>query len=236
MQYNKPTNRSSQYNRKILLAIVIVSLVMGVISAWDWDKGIFEWRGLLSNLSVGLVGSVITYFLIDKLISKNEDDEVLKIRLIRELENPDSGIVTRAAQELRTYGWLTDGSLFGWFLQRANFEGVKLKDADLRGLGLYRCNLTRAAIEERQLCQLNDLRFTIMPDGQLYDGRYCLKGDIDWALSRYDLDFEVITLDEMAKYYDVPTSRFLEGQLWAKQNLPKWNISLPAYLSRQLFD
>ena len=197
MQYNKPKRNTQRQNQCILLAIIVISLVMGFVSACDWDNHTFDWRGLLSNLSVGLLGSVMTYFLIDKLISKNEDDENLKVRLIRELENLDNGIVMRAVQELRTHGWLQDGSLYGWFLQKANFEGVYLRDADVRGLGLYRSSLKGARIEEHQLVLMNDLRFTIMPDGNSYDGRYCLKGDIDWALSKYDLDFDRITIDDV---------------------------------------
>jgi hypothetical protein len=213
----------------ILGTILTVSILTGVVAAWE-PSG-FNWRGLLSNLATELVGGVFTYFVIDQLISRNEDEDKLKQRLIREMENPENGIVVRAAQELRSRGWLQDGALFGWFLQRANMQGLDLRDADLRGFGLYRSNLTDARVDDIQLVQMNDLRLCVMPDGKRYDGRYCLRGDIDWAMSRYELDFRQITTEQMAEYYGVSVERFMEGQAWAQENLPRLGVAMPDYFT-----
>ncbi len=50
---------------------------------------------------------------------------------------------------------------------------------------------------------MNDLRRTVMTDGKLYDGRYCLVGDLNWAFTRYGIDVNKATLEQMAAYYDV---------------------------------
>lgn len=115
--------------------------------------------------------------------------------------------------------------------QRANFTGINLKKANLRGVGLYRCNLKDATIKEEQLAYLNDLRFCTLPDGTFYDGRYCLKGDIDWALSKYKVDFNAVTLEAMADYYGVSVADFVIGQRWAKENLNRFSREVPHYLA-----
>lgn len=230
MQYTKPKSRRFTQPWLVLLALVAVAFVMAVVSSFE--NGEFAWRGLAGNLSTELIGAIITYGIIDRMIKASADNRELKKRLIRRLENPDTGVTWETLAELRDHGWLQDGSFYGWFLQRANLEGAYLRDWQTNGLGLYRSNLTGAKIEVEQLVVMNDLRRTVMPDGQLYDGRYCLVGDLTWARTQYSLDVNVATPQQMADYYEVSLERYLEGQRWAKENLPKYNIDLPKYLKR----
>lgn len=123
MQFIKPVNDKPNQKRNILVAIVIIASLMGLISAWDWDKNTLDWRGILGNMSTELMGGVIAYFIIDQLITKNETTHTLKQRLIRGLENPEPGFVKQAVQELHDNGWLSDGSLYGWFFNARISQG-----------------------------------------------------------------------------------------------------------------
>lgn len=234
MQFKQPNTKLAQRKNLLLPIILGVSLLIGIISAFD-DTG-FDWRNFFGSISIELIGGVITFYLIDNFVMKNEDEISQRKSLISQLENHNSGIVKRAIQELRSYGWLQDGSLYGWFIQRANFEGIDLKDATVNGLGLFRCNLTGVRISDEQLAQLNDLRLTHMPDGSLYDGRYCLSGDIEWARTKYGIDFMLAPLEKLAEYYEVSPEEFIEGQRWAHNNLPKLGYDVPPYLQKLILE
>ncbi|GAB5492103.1 MAG: hypothetical protein Phog2KO_23180 [Phototrophicaceae bacterium] len=230
MQFKERNQKRIQGRNLLLPIILIVSLIMGVISAYD-SMG-FDWRNFLGGISIELIGGVITFYLIDNFVMKNADETSHRKSLISQLENRNTGIVQRAVQELRAYGWLQDGSLYGWFIQRANFDGIHLEDANVNGLGLFRCSLKDVRITEEQLAQLNDLRLTHMPDGNLYDGRFCLSGDIEWARTKYGIDFMVARIETLAEYYEVSTEDFIEGQYWAYKNLPKLGYDIPPYLQK----
>jgi hypothetical protein len=214
----------------ILITLFAVALITGTLAAFE--NGRLDWRGLMINLSTEVIGACITYFVIDRIISQNEDEEKLKVRLIREMENPNNGITVRAVQELRTRGWLQDGSLFGWFIQRTNMENVDLRDADLHGFGLYRTSLYNSRINTEQFLTMTDLRLCTMPDGSLYDGRYALRGDIDWAHEKYHLDFNTATVEQMAEYYGVTVKQFIEGQRWALESFPSYGMLIPDCVQR----
>lgn len=228
----QPKHRLSQ-SQLILLAILGVAILMAILSSFH--DGIFEWRGLLGNLSTELMGAVITYVIIERIVQDGVNQDELKKKLIRRLENPQTGVTWEVIQELRHQGWLEDGSLYGWFLKRANLSGVSLMGADLNGLGLYRCNLKDVRVTDQQLASLKDLRRTIMPDGEIYDGRYCLSGDLEWARTHYGIDVNTATHQQMADYYEVPLERYIEGQQWALEHLPEFGISVPNYLQKSRF-
>jgi hypothetical protein len=224
--HSKPRRFSS--SNRILLALIVVAFIFAFVSGFE--NGQFEWRGLIGNLGSELIGAVITYAIIERIVHASADNAEMKPQLIRRLENPDSGAAITAVQELLARGWLQDGSLYGWFLKRANLQKADLRHANTNELGLYRCNLTDALIREEQLAVMSDLRRTIMPDGQQYDGRYCLKGDLNWALTNYGIDVNIATPQQMADYYNVPLERYLEGQKWAKANLERLGRDIPPYL------
>ena len=71
-----------------------------------------------------------------------------------------------------------------------------------------------------------------MPDGQLYDGRYNLRKDIE--------DYMRFAVDpndpkDWADYYGVPVARYVEGQEWSSINLDRLRQTT-SYLTRQVVD
>ena len=55
-----------------------------------------------------------------------------------------------------------------------------------------------------------------MPDGSIYDGRYQLIHDIEWArISGYDVDDP----NSMADFYGVTRSEYETGEKWYSENL-----------------
>jgi uncharacterized protein YjbI with pentapeptide repeats len=170
--------------------------------------------------------------------------------LINLLHSPDNQTVLAALEELRQFGWLTDGtlnknSLCNVHMEFANLNGAKLRkvdfhqarlqsanlsgadlseaklararlmDADLAGTNLigadmYKANLTGARhLSSAQLALAKRLFGAIMPDGGTYDGRYNLKGDLEFARwGQVDIDDPV----EMAEFFGVSLEDYLEGQ------------------------
>ncbi len=116
---------------------------------------------------------------------------------------------------------MQDGSLKGRFFNGAQLQTANLTKANLSNVGFYKCNLTDAKINESQLCRLNDLRYTIMPNGAKYDGRFRLNGDLEWARIKYSIDVINANDQTMADYYDVSIEEYRIGQVWADENLNK---------------
>ena len=73
-------------------------------------------------------------------------------------------------------------NLSGAKLTRANLQGANLSQADLSGADLYKANLQEASnLTDEQLSKAKRLWGATMPDGEPYDGRFNLTGDIDFA-------------------------------------------------------
>lgn len=187
------------------------------------------------NLGTEILGGLGLFLFIDYFITKPDD----KIKLIRQLENDNQNIVQQAVNELRWRGWLKDGSLYGYFLQNTNFTDVNMGDANLTGLGLYKAKLVGTHLTDEQFCKMKELRGSMLhdeenptPDGKKYDGRYCLLGDIDWAMKQHHLNFIEATPAQMAEYYGVSTEEFINGQKWAFKNLHRFNREIPPYLTK----
>jgi uncharacterized protein YjbI with pentapeptide repeats len=95
-------------------------------------------------------------------------------------------------------------------LNRASLRGANLQDADLTNADLYKVNLHGARnLTDEQLCRMNALFGSIMPDGSVYDGRFNLFGDL--ARARWA---KVNTEDpkSMAEFYGVPLDAYTLGQ------------------------
>lgn len=115
-------------------------------------------------------------------------------------------------------------NLLGADLRHANLEGARLYRANLQAASLVETNLTRAAVVEGELLYACTLKEAIMPDGSRYDGRLSLEGDIERAQLN---GLDPSKPEEMAKWYEVSTEQYLEGQEWYRQNqdqlLNGWN-------------
>jgi len=109
--------------------------------------------------STELVGISLTVLIIDALYEKRQNSD-LKEQLIREMRSPDNGIALRASEELRAHQWLTDGSLKGASLKRANleecnFKGAMLDNVDFTGANLKNASFRQASLEGARLSGAN---------------------------------------------------------------------------------
>jgi hypothetical protein len=95
-------------------------------------------------------------------------------------------------------------------LTRAKLMGADLAGANLAGADMYKVNLTGAKhLTTAQLSLAKRLFGAIMPDGGTYDGRYNLKGDLEFARwGQVDVDDPVA----MAEFFGVSLEDYLEGQ------------------------
>lgn len=124
--------------RRIGLVALGVAVVFGFL-------GYRSLQDFLANASTELASIALTVLIIDYL-NERRGEQQLKAQLIREMGGRDNGIALRAVEELRAHGWLTDGSLTGVYLIRANLE-----DADLASANLQKINLTNANLEKAVL-------------------------------------------------------------------------------------
>lgn len=105
---------------------------------------------------------------------------------------------------------LSMADLTGAKLSRTNMQGVNFSQAILKDVDLYKSNLSGARnLTSEQLAQARRLFGATMPDGSVYDGRFNLPGDLDFAhWGRVDVNDP----EAMARFFGVPLDRYLEGQ------------------------
>jgi hypothetical protein len=142
----------------ILLGIAMLSIAVEVMLT-----GSVEGLGL--NLGTEIIGAVLTFALIDRIIGGSEEKKRLRATLIGQLGSAVNEEATRAAEELRRYGWLKDGTLQEAYLRRANLfqanlrganlEAADLWDANLEKAMLWQANLKKATLCEATLCAAN---------------------------------------------------------------------------------
>jgi uncharacterized protein YjbI with pentapeptide repeats len=74
-----------------------------------------------------------------------------KTELINKLYIPEHKLVIQAVEELRVHGWLTDGSLRGIGLCRAQLHDADLMHADLRNVDFHQADLEGADLSLAKL-------------------------------------------------------------------------------------
>jgi uncharacterized protein YjbI with pentapeptide repeats len=96
------------------------------------------------------------------------------------------------------------------------FRGCRFVNANLLGMTFF-CTVDGQFREapEFQLAACRDLRGSVMPNGDPYNGCYRLEGDIEHAL-RNNVDIE--NNDEMAAFYEVDVDTYVLGQKWYFDN------------------
>jgi uncharacterized protein YjbI with pentapeptide repeats len=93
-------------------------------------------------------------------------------------------------------------------LDKASLDGANLIGANLRGV---------KNVSNEQLSHVSRLRGSILPDGNLYDGRFNLPGDFaDASILHVDLNNPTA----IAAFYGVSVEEFLHGQEWRQVHLP----------------
>lgn len=105
---------------------------------------------------------------------------------------------------------LSQANMNGAKLNRANLEGANMSQTSMAGADLFKADLTDVRnLTDGQLAQARRLWGAIMPDGQSYDGRFNLAGDLDFAKwGRVDIHDQAA----MAEFLGVSLETYLRGQ------------------------
>jgi hypothetical protein len=72
----------------ILILILLLGVISGSIAAWEKDS--FDWRTIVGNLSSELIGAVVLYFIIEKVIHQNEEIVQKKTDLINQMDSSNN--------------------------------------------------------------------------------------------------------------------------------------------------
>lgn len=104
---------------------------------------------------------------------------------------------------------LSGADLTGADLSCANLAGANLAAAVLVDAFLFMVDLSDALVSADQLRSAWLLAGSIMADHSVYDGRFNLEGDINWALSGH---IDVESPQAMADFYGVPLPVYRQGQ------------------------
>jgi uncharacterized protein YjbI with pentapeptide repeats len=109
-----------------------------------------------------------------------------------------------------TWADLSNANLMGAKLTRANLSGANFSKADLTGADLYKANLRGANnLTDEQLKRVKRLWGATMPDGNPYDGRFNLAGDLEIA---HWGNINVNDPQAMADFHGVSLETYREGQ------------------------
>jgi uncharacterized protein YjbI with pentapeptide repeats len=124
---------------------VTVSLIAyfrdGHQDLWAWTDGFAQ------NFGTEMFGAFLTFLLIEVLIGARERRD----SLAHQLSSAVNTETKRAAEELRTQGWLTDGTLRNIRLAGANLEGANLSQAVLSGTDFIGANLSHVNLHQADL-------------------------------------------------------------------------------------
>ena len=102
----------------------------------------------------------------------------------------------------------------------ADFQYADFAGADLSGAQFVNANLCGAKITDEQLCKSSKLKGATMPDGNKYDGRYNLSGDLSVAEGHIKSLNKNPGPKELAEhYYYISVEDYLAGQEWAEESL-----------------
>lgn len=125
--------------------------------------------GFFQGVATNLLSAAITFWLLDRLIRMREEQERRerslqdeRRHLAKQLASPINSVAQQAAEDLRSRGWLTDGTLDGVDLVGANLANVVLIDATLRHADLRKANLNGADLRGANLqgADLRDANFS----------------------------------------------------------------------------
>ncbi|MEL6408628.1 MAG: pentapeptide repeat-containing protein, partial [Chloroflexota bacterium] len=147
-----------------------VAAIFGYIQQYvasDWlnflDNPIADFY---ANASSELISIAITVLIIERASRKQSEAE-RKSELIFQLGSDERVTAKGALRMLRHRGWLTDGSVNGSYLRRANLAESDLSDASLAGADLWGANLNRAFLAGSNLERTN-LRDVDLSDASLW--------------------------------------------------------------------
>lgn len=117
---------------------------------------------------------------------------------------------------------LSSANLKNARLVRANMQSTNLNNVSFEGANLLGANLLEAEnCSYNQLALAGKLRWSILPEGQLYDGRLNLPGDFADAIV---LHVDLSDPEEIAAFYGISVEEFVNGQEWYQANMPGASI------------
>jgi hypothetical protein len=163
---------------RLRLVILVGLFCGGVISLLPVLLIQGQWTDMLLNIGTELIGSSITFFLVDQILGRYEQREAMKqaeefsrTELIARLGSSVQSFAVAAAEELRRRGWLTDESLTGVSLLGANLQGAPLSYAQLAKANLADANLQQADLSRVNLANAHldgaSLQHAYMPAARL---------------------------------------------------------------------
>lgn len=132
---------SSQLTNRIVAVLIIVALVMAMLQMIRQRMTFDE---ALNSLSMELFGAAVTFYALELVVrprKRRESDKARKVQLIQDMGSVVNSVALRAVEELRSEGWLQDGSLKEAILTSANLEGASLWGANLEKVNLSGANL-----------------------------------------------------------------------------------------------
>lgn len=155
----KEAEQEFPYGYQIIVGVVLVGIgiLLGHYLFSDTD-------GYSLNLFTEFISICVTIFVLNTLAEAREKRRELtrlKTYLIARLGSEVNDVARSAAEELRLQGWLSDGSLRGAYLGRANLQNAPLWGADLRHANFEGADLRNAILS------MADLRHADFSDAKL---------------------------------------------------------------------
>jgi hypothetical protein len=143
-----------------LLSAVVLAIAWSISPPLEIAGGYSAWfAAVLVNLGAGVVGSVVTFYLIDLRLNRERERQTreearleMRDQRAREDRNRLNSLLSAvrsqsadearvAIEELRTNGWLYDGALRETDLSGADLRGLNLSRAQLSGCVFRGCDL-----------------------------------------------------------------------------------------------
>jgi len=233
-----------------------VNIIRKILPDFEWSSAAFGFAigllifpfaaqvggnlmNFLNNLVPEFFGIIFTVLILDRLDELRELRQI-KEQLVRRVHSRYNHTALEAIEELRVLGYLTDGTLAkrelrgsNWQnanLYKANLEDSDLRNAKMQGADFVEANLKGALITDEQLATTYIMHSAMLPSGKLYDGRFNLPGDFDYARRK---GVNLQSQQEMAEWFGVSLADYMKGQEWARENLPKMNNRQAASTERE---
>ena len=237
--------------------LLLIGVLSGIGGFRRLHVGAFHFADVIrvyyAAVSTELVSIAFTVLILNTMYQHRESRRE-KGQLVSLMGSSDSRITLEALENLRSRGWLKDGTLRGARLTGADLRGANMRMADLReadlqdaaldstdllgaklsganlqGAGLAGANLQRTRIDkamldgaslshvnlfdsdvaDEQLARAHMLVDAAMPNGDRYDGRFDLRGDVEQARVA---GFVGSDPTAMARFYEVSLEAYERGR------------------------
>lgn len=140
----------------ILIGIAGLSTIFSALMRGGLDNN--WWADVSQGLVTEMAGAIATFWLINLIFEgrrqreqKSEAIAERKAALIRQMRSSINEEAIRAVEEMRSHGWLTDGSLHKANLMVANLQGAVLFNANLQAADFQNANLQKTNLRVANL-------------------------------------------------------------------------------------